>query len=466
MINAELVIIAVVAVLMLYPILALSYDLLNYLKYRRMRNSGSSNVSTNDCPSGQGTLSVIIPTWHEPIDAVVNAAKRALSLNWPGPVEVLIVSDDDDDYVNELRVRLSGLGDNVKVLRRVTKDSGKAGALDYGFRNSRGDYVLTMDVDSIIHPDFPVKACALMRGNVAAVAGRWFGYNRDTRVSEAVSASMKLAVDTIQGGRRARGLPALVVGTGTMFRADVLRRINGWSGSGPQDDIYIWLKLIAMGYDVDFIDDEVIGVENPRTYSVFKFQQSKWAYGVADALRRMIRGLINSGVKLRIKLDALMLLTQYVAPSLMVISGLIVTLTSLILGGFIGLATLPLLLMYGALALIYGYTPMRHSDDGLTPYVAGRSSAMVMSMSPQMLYYYIRGALGLNFRGWDVTPKGRSVVIKSLPIETIMLVAFTLLLILNMIHGYLASALWAITCDAPYIYIHYRFAGELIPLHQ
>ena len=449
-----------VTVLMIYPIIVLIYDLNNYLAYRRI---GIKKVNTVECPNEHGALSVIIPTWHEPIDTVVNAITRALGFNWPGPIEVIVVSDDDESYVNELKHRVTGLGDNVKVLRRVVKNAGKAGALDYGFRHSRGDYVLTMDVDSFIDPNFPLKACGLMsKESVVAVAGRWFGYNTDTLVSEAVTASMNLAVDTIQGGRRARGLPALVVGTGTMFKAGALREVDGWSGSGPQDDVYVWLKLISMGFDIGFIDDKVIGVENPRTYSVFKFQQTKWAYGVADALRRMIRSFMGSSVSARVKFDAVLLLTQYLTPALFVISSLIVGVTSLILGGFIGLITLPLLILYGSLALAYGYLPLKTRSGDLTPYSAGRSSAMVMSISIQTLYSYIKGSLGLNFRGWDVTPKGGLTVIKTLPIETIMMVIFTVLLILNLIHGYLSSSLWVAVGDAPYVYVHYRFARELL----
>jgi cellulose synthase/poly-beta-1,6-N-acetylglucosamine synthase-like glycosyltransferase len=273
---------------------------------------------------------------------------------------------------------------------------------------------------------------------------------------------MRVAVDTIQGGRRARGLPAFVVGTGTVFKASVLKDVDAWGGSGPQDDVYVWLKLISRGYDVDFIDGEVVGVENPRTYSVFKFQQSKWAYGVADALRRMMGKLLRSRAEARVKLDALMLLTQYITPGLFVLSSLIVSASSLALRGLVGLVTLPLLLLYGALAFIYGYIPLRHGEGGLNMYSAGRSSAMVMAMGLQVLYSYVRGLLGLRFRGWDVTPKGGLAIIKSPPIETIMLVLFTLLLTLNLLHGYLASALWAAVGDAPYIYVHYRFAREIL----
>ena len=449
---------AVVAILMLHPIAVLIYDVHNYVTYRKR---GIRNIKPSECING-GTLSVIIPTWHEQLSTVVNAVKRALGFNWPGPIEVVVVSDDEEDYVNELRRSLSSIGGNVKVLRRTVKQAGKAGALDYGFRHSSGDYVLTMDVDSLIDPNFPIDACSLMNRHVVAVAGRWYGYNRDTLVSEAVSASMKLAVDTIQGGRKARGLPAFVVGTGTVFKASALKDVDAWGGSGPQDDVYVWLKLISRGYDADFIDGEVVGVENPRTYSVFKFQQSKWAYGVADALRRMMGKLLRSRAETRVKLDALMLLTQYITPGLFVLSSLIVSASSLALRGLVGLVTLPLLLLYGALAFIYGYIPLRHGEGGLNMYSAGRSSAMVMAMGLQVLYSYVRGLLGLRFRGWDVTPKGGLAIIKSPPIETIMLVLFTLLLTLNLLHGYLASALWAAVGDAPYIYVHYRFAREIL----
>ncbi|KUO91408.1 MAG: hypothetical protein AT713_03765 [Caldivirga sp. JCHS_4] len=77
---------AVVAILMLHPIAVLIYDVHNYVTYRKR---GIRNIKPSECING-GTLSVIIPTWHEQLSTVVNAVKRALGFNWPGPIEVVV----------------------------------------------------------------------------------------------------------------------------------------------------------------------------------------------------------------------------------------------------------------------------------------------------------------------------------------------------------------------------------------
>ncbi len=104
--------------------------------------------------------------------------------------------------------------------------------------------MLVIDVDSEVDPPlFPRRAATLAKGgDVAAVVSRWRGgRNFDTLVSQAVSASMDFTVDCLWGGgRQALGLPLYVIGSGTLFRADVLRKLGGGGARLRLRMIWTW----------------------------------------------------------------------------------------------------------------------------------------------------------------------------------------------------------------------------------
>ena len=450
--------VAALALIALPAVVVAAYDLYNAFIY--IANGGFRDVEDGECRWGK--LTIVTAIYREPMGLVLDAARRVnnIASAWRGGLEWLIVSDDEEGYVKELDNRLREvLKVKYRIIRRANPTNGKGGALDYATRFIDGEYVLLMDVDSRIDPSFIIKACGRLKGNTAAVVGRWYGYNYDTPVAKAITSTMVLAVNTIQAGRRLRGLPALVTGTGTVIRVDALKAVDGWAGSGPQDDVYIWLKLLSRGFDVDFIDDAAVGVENPRTYTVFKFQQVKWAYGIGDALRRgwvYVRPL-----RPRVKADVVLTLLQYPLSSLVFVSILAMGVLSPILRVDLGLPLLPVYAAYGALVAAYGYLYTR-SLHGAPYYDAGRASAIMASIMLMLLASFLRGLLGFRPIKWSSTPKGGLTVLKLAPYETLILAASLALFALNLTYLNLWASVELLSVIVPLAYVHVRFGGELL----
>jgi len=101
--------------------------------------------------SKDGLVSVVIPCYNSgtTLQETLDSVERQTYQN----LEVIVVDDGSDDATKAL---LSALGDRVILISQENK--GLSAARNTGIRNSSGDYVLPLDADDYLHPDF-IKLC-------------------------------------------------------------------------------------------------------------------------------------------------------------------------------------------------------------------------------------------------------------------------------------------------------------------
>ncbi|NIY75442.1 glycosyltransferase family 2 protein [Thalassospira sp. HF15] len=109
--------------------------------------------------TGEATVSVIIPCYngHAYLD---QAIQSALNQTHP-PIEVLIVDDGSDNP--ETIAHLDGIALDVRVIRQ--KNKGLPGARNTGFREAKGEYVLPLDCDDWLDPEFIEKTLHIIENN-------------------------------------------------------------------------------------------------------------------------------------------------------------------------------------------------------------------------------------------------------------------------------------------------------------
>ena len=429
-----------------------------YIRSRSGQRLGGGEIS--------GRLSIIVPVKGESLELITELINSVSRIEWPhNNMELIIISDDDEAAFNSLKKHVAELKPTIeaRLIRRERGLNGRTGALNEGLRNATGQYLLVIDVDSIVHPSFPRMAAEALKGNVAAVVSRWRGRNWDTLVSQAVSASMDFTVDSLWGGRQALGLPLYVIGSGTMFRVDALRGVGGWFPAALQDDMDMGAILMRNGYTVKFIELPTL-VENPRTYSVFRFQQYKWAYGTADVLRRRFMDIMRAPINAWAKLDSTIFLMQYLAVPLLLLAVMVAGVGSIVMGIDIMRILWPLAIIHiGLLAIIsffYGDSLRRHGLSRWESSIyAGRSSAIMGALAPHLLIATIKGFMGIPIN-WGVTPKGGPARLRAAPLELVTAILLSLLLIINVFLSHWLMAFFILMMLLPFLYVFYRFPDE------
>ncbi|MEM3292627.1 MAG: glycosyltransferase family 2 protein, partial [Saccharolobus sp.] len=278
-------------------------------------------------------LSVIIPTKGERIDVIQGAIDSLSKAKWDKhKLEIIIVSDDDEKYFNELLTALK-IPSNlvVKIYRREKKVGYKSGALTYGLEKSTGDLILTLDVDARIDEDSLIKAYLQMVSlGCDAITMEWHGYSKNlTSLSRALMVSTVLTSKSILKGRDKLGLKVLPIGCGTIYKRRALEEVNGWDPKMIQDDYELGVRLLQKGFRICASSSPVF-VEVPDNLVAFYVQQSRWAMGTMEVLIRRIKYIIKSNIKLYQKLEIIMYLSQYIPIILTFIGAFILSFSRLL----------------------------------------------------------------------------------------------------------------------------------------
>ena len=122
-------------------------------------------------PGADGVeLSIVMPVFNEE-DTVVEAVKRALDVGLPAAnLEILVVDNGSRDRSLE-RLRAQAWPPQVTILV-LEHNRGKGGALRFGARHARGEYLAVLDADLEYNPrDLLPMLASLQEEDVEAVIG-------------------------------------------------------------------------------------------------------------------------------------------------------------------------------------------------------------------------------------------------------------------------------------------------------
>lgn len=109
------------------------------------------------------SVSVVIPNYNYE-DFVGAAIETALGLDWPD-VEVIVV---DDGSTDSSRVAIERYADRIAAIF-LQENSGQVVACNVGFTRSRGEVVIFLDSDDMLHPSTIRELAAVWRPTISKV---------------------------------------------------------------------------------------------------------------------------------------------------------------------------------------------------------------------------------------------------------------------------------------------------------
>jgi glycosyltransferase involved in cell wall biosynthesis len=127
-----------------------------------MKTSWKAAARVGMPPTPVLLVSVVIPNYN--YGAFVGSAiESALALDWP-EVEVIVV---DDGSTDDSRTVIAGYVDRVITIYQ--ENAGQAAACAAGFARARGDAVIFLDSDDLLHPSVARETAKLWRPGVSKV---------------------------------------------------------------------------------------------------------------------------------------------------------------------------------------------------------------------------------------------------------------------------------------------------------
>ncbi len=260
-----------------------------------------------------------IPIYNEK-DVILRILHATAAIDYPpGRHEIQVLDDSDDDtraLVDDIASRMRTRGVDITVVRRVTRDGYKAGALAHGLLTAKGKYVAIFDADFVPPPEFLRTSVPLIdsRDDLACLQGRWAHLNQDESwLTEAQSLGIDGHFAIEQGARAWNGLMMNFNGTAGLWRKAAIDdpNVGGWSGDTLTEDLDLSYRAQLAGWKLDYCLDLACPAELPGTVNALKSQQRRWATGSIQVARKLLPRIWRSPVSLGEKIEATLHLTHY-----------------------------------------------------------------------------------------------------------------------------------------------------------
>jgi len=234
----------------------------------------------NPKPTRFPFVSVIIPAYNEQ-ENIRKTIESARKLDYPN-FEILVVDDGSTDNTFKIASQIATKDPRIKAFSK--KNGGKASALNFAIKRSKGEVIATLDADSFVMSD------ALMK---------MIGYLEDPRVAS-VTPSMKVyrpknVLQKIQQVEYVFGILYRKIfafmnmihvtpGPFSLYKKSFFERHGGFDEKTTTEDMEIAMRMQTHHYRIENSVDAVVYTVSPDTLKELTKQRTRWYYGLIKNL--------------------------------------------------------------------------------------------------------------------------------------------------------------------------------------
>ena len=227
-------------------------------------------------------------------------------------IQVLDDSTDETRVVAEQAVRRNVLkGIDITYIHRTDRSGYKAGALDAGMKQARGEYIAIFDADFIPPPDFLRRTVPFFGDpKIAMVQARWGHINQEYSLLTKIQAILLDGHFVLEhGGRNRAGLFFNFNGTAGIWRRTAIEDAGGWQHDTLTEDLDLSYRAQLRGWKFVFLQELVAPAEVPVEMNSFKSQQHRWAKGSIQTCRKLLPHILRADIPVVVKAEAFFHLT-------------------------------------------------------------------------------------------------------------------------------------------------------------
>ncbi len=235
-------------------------------------------------------VSVIIPA-HNEAESILATLNSLLRQTYPN-LELIVVDDGSSDNTRGVCRPLSKAG-KIKYLRNELR-GGKSSAINLGLYHSRGDYILTIDADTVFDREAVLNILlGFADPRVGAVSGNIRVSNARQNLLTRLQAAYYLIIVSTERMTIARlDMLMIVSGAFGIYRRELVEATGGWD-AGPGEDVDLTLKGRKWGARVAFSPQAVCWTKVPATISAFVKQQLRWERSLVFYYLRKHNSFLN-----------------------------------------------------------------------------------------------------------------------------------------------------------------------------
>jgi cellulose synthase/poly-beta-1,6-N-acetylglucosamine synthase-like glycosyltransferase len=229
-------------------------------------------------------------------------------------LEIQVLDDSTDETVGiaESAVRRhAAQGIDIRYLHRDDRTGYKAGALEAGLREARGEFVAIFDADFLPTSDFLARLLPYFADpRVGMVQARWGHINQDYSLLTKIQSILLDGHFVLEhGGRNRAGRFFNFNGTAGIWRRVAIDDAGGWQHDTLTEDLDLSYRAQLRGWRFVFVSSVTAPAEVPVEMNAFKSQQHRWAKGSIQTCRKLMPDILRADVPLGVKVEAFFHLT-------------------------------------------------------------------------------------------------------------------------------------------------------------
>lgn len=227
---------------------------------------------------------------------------------------------------------MRALGHDIVHIHRDNRSGYKAGALEAGLTQARGEFVAIFDADFVPESDFLRGTIDYFTDDkVGMVQARWEHINREHSLLTRAQAILLDGHFVLEHCARNRaGYFFNFNGTAGIWRAQAIADAGGWEHDTLTEDLDLSYRAQMAGWQFIFLRDLTAPSEIPVEMNAFRTQQHRWAKGSMQTALKLLPRVLKGDLSRGIKYEAFHHLSSNVVYPLMVLLALLMPLATII----------------------------------------------------------------------------------------------------------------------------------------
>jgi cellulose synthase/poly-beta-1,6-N-acetylglucosamine synthase-like glycosyltransferase len=270
-----------------------------YLTSKRQKSQLANKSMAPTMPNKYPFVTIQLPIYNE-LYVVERIIDAVAAFRYPTDrFEIQVLDDSSDETVSLAESKVAALkakGLNISHIRRGTRDGFKAGALAYGLRKAKGEFIAIFDADFIPPADFLLKTIPYFQDDkVGLVQTKWEHVNENYSLLTRLQAFGLDAHFTIeQCGRNAGGHFMNFNGTAGIWRKSCIIDAGNWQSDTLTEDLDLSYRAQLKGWKFLYLEHVESPAELPVTINALKTQQFRWTKGAAECVKKNLPSVLSS----------------------------------------------------------------------------------------------------------------------------------------------------------------------------
>ena len=247
-------------------------------------------------------VSIHVPCYNEPPEMVMQTLDHLAALDYPN-FEVLIIDNNTKDEAvwKPVEAYCEKLGARFRFFHLPSWPGFKAGALNFALKETAADseIIAVIDSDYTVSPNWLTAMAPYFKDDKVGLVQSPQAY-RDWRGSRFKSMCNWEYAGFFHIGMVQRNERNAIIqhGTMTLIRRTAMDKMQGWAEWCITEDAELGLRLLEDGWDSVYSSEPFGYGVVPDSFSAYKSQRFRWAYGAVQIMKKHWKELLPGGRKL------------------------------------------------------------------------------------------------------------------------------------------------------------------------